>query len=131
MKTVPDTYINEIYSNLAEKLSRALTVAQMFTANDFNPSFFKKGKRLPFCHITKEWIHSRSINSINHGSTHHITLFVCRIYFLKSKADVNNGRLEAFEEKYRHRNQNVVLLKKHINVKRQCIKAAFGGYQLI
>lgn len=37
--------MNEIYQSFGDKLSRALAVCHIFTGNDYNPAFFKKGKK--------------------------------------------------------------------------------------
>lgn len=38
-------HLNEIYNNLEEHLPRALTICHVFTGNDYNPAFFRKGKK--------------------------------------------------------------------------------------
>ena len=40
--------INKIYEKLGEQLSIALAICHIFTGNDYNPSFYRKGKKRPF-----------------------------------------------------------------------------------
>lgn len=40
--------INTIYNSLGPQISRSLAVCHIFTGNDFNPSFYRKGKKKPF-----------------------------------------------------------------------------------
>lgn len=46
--------INEIYKNLGDNLARALTVCHIFTGNDYNPSFYRKGKKKTFQYLKKK-----------------------------------------------------------------------------
>lgn len=45
--------INKIYEKIGDKLARALTICHIFTGNDFNPAFYKKGKKRPFSILKK------------------------------------------------------------------------------
>ena len=45
--------INNIYKNLDEHYCKTLTFCHIFTGNDYNPLFFKKGKKRPLSILRK------------------------------------------------------------------------------
>lgn len=46
--------INEIHRSLGNRLARALPTCHIFTGNDFNPSFYRKGKKKAYNMVTRE-----------------------------------------------------------------------------
>lgn len=117
--------INAIYSNLKEDLSRAIAVFQIFTGNDFNPAFFRKGKKRPFTILKNNVAFQKAfVKLINLPanqllkddgtfSDHLKTIeeFVCRMYSLKTLNDVNKGRFELFDKSYKTSSENEKIIK--------------------
>lgn len=120
------TYLNmnDIYDKMGESLCRALAVCHIFTGNDYNPSFFKKGKKRPFEILKKSERFKEAFNMLLNASPSQVTTdsnvfkaieeFVCRMYSLKTKDDVNKGRFEMFEKKYKANKKDEILSKKQL-----------------
>lgn len=105
-------------------MARSLTIAHIFTGNDFNPAFSKKGKKRPFAILKKNNSFQDAFIELLRTSPNTFTTtdntfkvieeFVCRMYSLKTKNDVNKGRFEIFEKKYKHRDEHDAVFKKNI-----------------
>lgn len=104
--------------------SRSLAVCHIFTGNDFNPAFYRKGKKRPFA-ILKNNVQFQEafinlIQSVPSQVTTSSAIFklieeyVCRMYSLKIKNDVDKGRYEMFAKTYKCSNDNEEVLKKKI-----------------
>lgn len=116
--------VNEIFAKLGEQLSCSLAVCHIFTGNDYNPAFYRKGKKRPF-NILKnnakfqttflQLLRSRHTELTTSSDIFKvIEEYVCRIYSLKTKSDINKGRYELFEKSYKCKNDNEQILKKKI-----------------
>lgn len=116
-------YINEIWEKVGEKLSIALAVCHIFTGNDYNPSFYRKGKKKPFKLLKAHTKFQDAFVQLLKISPSNMTLqnpvflaieeFVCRMYNLKA-IDVNLGRLELFDKAFSHTKQSEEVCKKKI-----------------
>lgn len=116
--------INEIHRNLGDEFCRSLAVCHIFTGNDYNPSFFNKGKKRPLAIFNKDTKFQEAFNKLITTSPSNLKTdsqefeaieeYVCRIYSLKTKNDVNKGRFEIFEKKLKKKNENEEILKSNI-----------------
>lgn len=106
---------------LGEDLSCALAICHIFTGNDFNPAFYRRGKVKPFKTLKKndQYINGFlqllkiSDQDLTTGSEKFSTIekFVCQMYGLK-ETDVNKGRYEVFEKLYKSKKDSEKVLKK-------------------
>ena len=46
--------VNKIHKKLGDQLCSALAICHIFTGNDYNPSFYRKGKKRPFNILKKK-----------------------------------------------------------------------------
>lgn len=115
--------INEIHAKLGEQLSRSLAICHIFTGNDYNPAFYRKGKKRPFDILKKNTKFQEAFIQLHSGRAELTTSsevfrvleeYVCRLYTLKTKSDVNKGRYELFEKSYKCNNQDETIVKKKI-----------------
>lgn len=115
--------INEIYKKVGEQFSIALAVCHIFTGNDYNPSFYRKGKKRPFkimknnSKFQNAFVQllriSPSEMTVDNEVFHVIEEFVCKIYSLKTN-DVNLGRIELFDKAFSHKSQTEEVCKKQL-----------------
>lgn len=113
-------HINEIYKSAGAQFSLSLTICHIFTGNDYNPSFYRKGKKKAFTILKKSTKYQLAFIKLlkvkpSEMSTSHpvfktIEEFVCRIYSLKSN-DVDEGRLEVFEKHFNNKKKEMKLKK--------------------
>ncbi|XP_050505694.1 uncharacterized protein LOC126883969 [Diabrotica virgifera virgifera] len=116
--------MNKIYQGLGDKLARALTVCHIFTGNDFNPAFYRKGKKRPFAILKKKQSYQDAFMQLletvpKYLDTEHevfksIEEYVCQIYSLNTKNDIDKGRFEVFERKYKNKNENDKIWRKNL-----------------
>ncbi|XP_045502594.1 uncharacterized protein LOC123706337 [Colias croceus] len=116
--------INEIYAKLGDQLSCSFAICHIFTGNDYNPAFFRKGKKRPFSIFKKNKNFQeafiqllRSDHTVLTTSNEIVRIieeYVCRVYSLKTKNDINRGRYELFEKGYRSKGGSEKVLKKNI-----------------
>lgn len=99
--------VTEIYSELGERLCKALPGFHAFTGCDYNPSFFMKGKQRPyailkkcesfqtaFFDLTDESMDTQKVFDVMED-------FVCRMYSQKKCVrKVNEARLAIINKKY-------------------------------
>lgn len=115
--------INAIHKSLGDPMTKALAVCHIFTGNDFNPSFYRKGKKKAFRILTRTDKYRDPFIQLLHTSPSEINFesnifksieeFVCKIYGLKI-TDVNKGRYELFEKGYKINNLEENVLKKKL-----------------
>lgn len=113
-----------MYEKLGDQLSCSLAICHIFTGNDYNPAFFRKGKKRPFSILKKNkkfqeaFIQLLRIENTALTTSNEvfqiIEEYVCRVYSLKTKNDVNKGRYELFEKGYKSKNENEEILKQKI-----------------
>lgn len=116
--------INKIHVGLGDLLARSLAVCHIFTGNDYNPSFFRKGKKMPFKILKNNLAFQEAFINLIHSSPSNIETkcdvfkiieeYVCRMYGLKTKNDVDNGRFEMFERSFKNNNKTEEIFKKYI-----------------
>lgn len=109
---------------LEDQLCSSLAICHIFTGNDYNPAFFRTGKKRPFSILKKnKYFQDAFIKLLQSEHTELTTSnevvriieeYVCRVYSLKTKNDVNKGRYEIFEKRYICRNESEKILKKSI-----------------
>ena len=97
-----------------------MTICHIFTGNDYNPSFYRKGKKKPFDILKKQskfqvaFIDLLNITPSEMTTSNSvfriIEEFVCKLYSLKSN-DVNLRRLELFEKAFSNKNHSDKIIK--------------------
>lgn len=115
--------INKIHTELGDQFARALAVCHTFTGNDYNPSFYRKGKKKAFSILRRNLKYQETFVSLIQCSPTEVNVtseifksiqqFVCEMYALKS-VDVNTGRYELFEKGYKVKSQDERVVKKAI-----------------
>lgn len=115
--------INEIFTKLGEQLSCSLAICHIFTGNDYNPAFYRKGKKRPFNILQKnpkfqtafiQLLRGRAELTVTSEVFQIIEEYVCRIYSLKSKNNIDKGRFELFEKNYKCKNESDEIVKMKI-----------------
>lgn len=115
--------INAIHAKLGDQLSRSLAICHIFTGNDYNPAFYRKGKKRPFDILKKNekfqeaflQLHSERAELTESSEIFQVLEeYVCRLYALKTKNNVNKGRYELFEKGYKCNNQDEKIVKKKV-----------------
>lgn len=116
--------INKIHGELGAELCLALAICHIFTGNDYNPSFYRKGKKRPFNILKKNVKFQKCFNYLLNIHDSELTTdseafknveeFLCRMYNLKTN-DVNEGRFEIFQKNYKSRSENEPVLKKKLS----------------
>lgn len=106
-----ERYINvsKLYELLGPDLSRALPAFHAFTGCDFNPAYFKKGKKRPSTILEKspQFITTFS-NMHNYPDIDKddifdtLEKFVCELYGFKTMSNVNEVRLATFMKVYKY-----------------------------
>lgn len=100
--------MSDIYEALGENLCNALPAFHTFTGCDFNPAFFRKGKKrslsllnhsLKFIDAFSRLARFTDCDSATIFST--LEEFVCCMYGIKNICDVNEARVEIFTKTYR------------------------------
>lgn len=111
-----------MYTKLGDQLSCSLVICHIFAGNDYNPAFFRKGKKRPFSILKKNKNFQEAFIQFLQGE--HTALatwnevvqiieeYVCRVYSLKTKNDINKGWYELFEKWYKSKNENEEIKKK-------------------
>lgn len=99
--------ITQLYKSLGSNLSAALPAFHAFTGCDFNPAFFRKGKKRPFSIMAKsnDFIEcfiqmSKSLEDRD-NIFERIEEFVCHMYGLNRLKQVNEARVVLFEKTYK------------------------------
>ncbi|XP_017472207.1 PREDICTED: uncharacterized protein LOC108363375 [Rhagoletis zephyria] len=99
--------INHLYETLGSDVSAALPAFHAITGCDFNPAFFRKGKKRPYLMMTKnkEFVNSFIAMSTSSESREDlfdkIQEFVCRLYGFKKINDINEARVATFMRNYK------------------------------
>lgn len=103
--------VTKLYNKLGEKLSKALPAFHAFTGCDFNPAFYRKGKKRPLTILEKSekyidaFIKISDLNNVFEDNFEIIQEYTCEIYGFKKIQDVNEARVAAFNKTYKFDNK--------------------------
>lgn len=115
----------EIYNNYGELLCKALAGFHALTGCDYNPSFFRKGKKRPFNVLLKSEKYQKAFYSLGDVDQDHdeifrtIETFVCHLYGLAPtkrivSRQVNFLRYKLFNQQYKMNDIDEPFFKKKI-----------------
>lgn len=96
--------VTKLYEALGNDTSAALPAFHALTGCDFNPAFFRKGKKRPFGIMTNDkndftnCFIQMSRPSENEELLDKVEEFVCHIYGLKRLKKVNEARTRCFKK---------------------------------
>ncbi|CAF4946604.1 unnamed protein product [Pieris macdunnoughi] len=115
--------ITKLYEKLGTDLCSALPGFHALTGCDFNPAFYRKGKKKPLQLLRKSQAYMQALGDTANIPSREldevfITIeeFVCRLYGFKSINDVNATRVATFAKNYQINEKNDVLKwKSHID----------------
>ncbi|CAF4952709.1 unnamed protein product [Pieris macdunnoughi] len=108
--------ITKLYEKLGTDLCSALPGFHALTGCDFNPAFYRKGKKKPLQLLRESQAYMQALGDIANIPSREldevfITIeeFVCRLYGYKSINDVNATRVATFAKNYQINEKNDVL----------------------
>ncbi|KAK5637859.1 hypothetical protein RI129_000142 [Pyrocoelia pectoralis] len=106
--------ISQLSTELGPKVCSSLPGFHALTGCDYNPSFFKKGKKRPFHILKANEDYQKAFTNL--GSAHVtgsryedfvlLEKFVCEMYGFKNVTDVNIARFQKFCSTYKANNSN-------------------------
>lgn len=111
--------VTKIHNKLGKDFCRALPAFHAFTGCDYNPAFYRKGKRTPFKLLQKSQKYIDAFTAISEWSENKpiehfsvLEIFVCEMYGFNSLSDVNLARLATFMKTYQVKENENILKKK-------------------
>ncbi|GBP62840.1 hypothetical protein EVAR_44695_1 [Eumeta japonica] len=120
-------YINltKVYEHLGPSLSRSLPGFHALTGCDFNPAFFKRGKKRPLNILMKKPEYQQAFMQfggpesfteelIQENIFNTIQKFICEIYNVSGVLDVDAARLQLFFNNYSVNNFNEAFNRKNL-----------------
>ena len=122
--------VNSIYESLGASICDALPGFHAFTGCDFNPSFYRRGKRGPFNLLFSNKKYQEAFASIHDVSniecnSEIIEDFLCKMYATKKNglhkiSNVNDARVQIFMNNYATISDEEVFKKKVITTFEAC-----------
>ncbi|XP_031784070.1 uncharacterized protein LOC116417081 [Nasonia vitripennis] len=100
--------VSKLYDALGRNVSEALPAFHALTGCDFNPAFFRKGKKRPFIimriftDFTESFIQMSTPSDNREETFAKIEQFICKMYGFKSLKNINDVRLATFQKTYKH-----------------------------
>ncbi|CAK1581026.1 unnamed protein product [Parnassius mnemosyne] len=106
--------ITQLYIELGTTLCTSLPGFHAVTGCDYNPAFFKKGKKRPFQIIKNNGCYQKALTDLANDDVPGLQYetftilekFVCELYGYKNCTDVNNARFQKFCSTYKSKNTN-------------------------
>lgn len=99
--------VTRLYEALGHDTSAALPAFHAFTGCDFNPSFFRKGKKRPLSIMRKSAYFTESFMQMSNPSDNRqdifarIEEFICQVYGFKALKSVDEARIASFQKTYK------------------------------
>ncbi|XP_049316678.1 uncharacterized protein LOC125779383 [Bactrocera dorsalis] len=99
--------ISTLFEKLGPLVSQALPALHALTGCDYNPAFYRRGKKRPFDILMGSITMQKAFANL--GSTDYdiealfptVESFICHLYGLKKLSDVNGARMEIFHKTYK------------------------------
>lgn len=108
--------VTELYKSLGKNICKALPGFHAFTGCDYNPAFFRKGKKHPLSILYNSDNYQKAFADLgdleNNDSTNvfeTLEEFTCRIYSMNKMNTVNESRYAMFTKAYSCKDTNKVL----------------------
>lgn len=99
--------ISALFAKLGLLVSQALPALHALTGCDYNPAFYRRGKKRPFDILLGSATFQEAFANLG-SETYDIEelfptmeSFICHLYGLKKLADVNRARMEIFNKTYK------------------------------
>ncbi|XP_072389393.1 uncharacterized protein [Diabrotica undecimpunctata] len=99
--------VSALYNKLGPKISKALPALHAFTGCDFNPAFYRRGKKKPLQILMSSETFQQAFLDLGskeynlQDSLNVIQSFTCHLYGLKKLDDVNQARIVIFNKTYK------------------------------
>lgn len=99
--------VTQLHKALGVNLSAALPAFHAFTGCDYNPAFFKKGKKRPFSIMEKSEEFTECFIQLSQPSEKRLDFFdkiqefLCNVYGLKRLKCINEARVALFQKTYK------------------------------
>jgi len=112
--------VNALHELLGLDLCKALPGFHAFTGCDYNPAFFKKGKKRPFQILAKNEEFQQAFASLGDtgididNTFAKIEAFVCSMYGYETQKKINNVRYLMFLRNYKVKNTDEAFLKANL-----------------
>lgn len=110
--------ITDLHKELGTDICDALPAFHALTGCDFNPAFFRRGKKRPFTLLTNNKKYSQALKELknyphcNESTFSDVEEFVCRMYGYKKINCINEVRSAMFLKAYNTPNSEVVIRSK-------------------
>jgi hypothetical protein len=124
--------VNALHEFLGLDLCKALPGFHAFTGCDYNPAFFRKGKKRPFKLLAKYEEFQKAFASLGDTSIDmedtfaKIESFVCSMYGYELNQKINNVRFQMFLRNYKIKNTDEAFFKKNLkNFDASCLPPCY------